>query len=126
MLPARVEKPYFQSKNNFQFLLLGSTSLMMFGITTFISTFIIGRTSRKKILRISLAVYAVGTIILLFSSNPMSIGIGLAVQALFVSKCFIFFTILFQICTEKYLILNLNEFTVTRVSYIKKKKKNFE
>lgn len=55
----------------------------------------------------------------------MSIGIGLAVQALFVSKCFIFFNIFFQICIEKYLILNLNEFTVTRVSYIKKKK-NFE
>lgn len=63
---------------------------MVFGITTFISTFIVGRTSRKKITRISLVIYAVGTIILLFSSNPLSLGIGLGVQALLISKCFFY------------------------------------
>lgn len=73
----------------FQFFLPGSISIMVFGITTFISPFFVGSTSRKRITRISLVIYAVGTIILLFSSNPLALGIGLGVQALFISKCFI-------------------------------------
>lgn len=61
---------------------------MVVGISTFISVFLVGKTSRKGITRISLVVYMVGAVVLLLSPDTIWLCTGLVIQSSVVSKLF--------------------------------------
>lgn len=65
---------------------LASISILTIGVATLFAMFLIGQTSRKKIIQISFVVYGVGTLIIIFSRNILSVCIGLVVQSAVVSK----------------------------------------
>lgn len=79
---------YFFFSCGHDVLVLGSISIMVVGVSTFISVFLVGKTSRKGITRISLIIYILGTIVLLLSSNTIWLCIGLVIKSSVVSKWF--------------------------------------